>query len=172
MFTLPLGLQARSQTYQTTILLLNSPSIVSVPRTFPLSHIGCPSEAGIFLKILASIYWITTTPSGTGHSWHPMHASSMVMTELSRKLHSGQLILAYSACHAACTAIPLTMPHNSQSPLSTNTKKNVFNYVLWSMARPMSKENEAIKYHNRFLDLTEPLLNTHWLDDEECNRLF
>jgi hypothetical protein len=102
-----------------------------------------------------------------------MHAISTVATELSRKLlHSGRLILAYSACHTTCTAIPLTMPHNSQPPPSTNAKKNVFDYILWSMEWPMSKENNIIKYYNRFLDLTEPLFDSHWLDDKEHNKLF
>jgi hypothetical protein len=64
------------------------------------------------------------------------------------------------------------MPYNSHQSQSKNAKKNVFNYVLWSMDQPMSKEDDAIKYYRQFLDLTKPLLDTCGLDDEDCNKLF
>jgi hypothetical protein len=64
------------------------------------------------------------------------------------------------------------MPYNSQPPPSTNTKKNVFDYVLWSMEFPMNDESKVIKYYNQFLDLTKPLLDSYGLDDEDCNKLF
>jgi hypothetical protein len=64
------------------------------------------------------------------------------------------------------------MPYNSQPPPSKNAKKNVFNYVLWSMELPMSEESEVTKYYNQFLDLAEPLLDMCILVDEECNALF
>jgi hypothetical protein len=48
---------------------------------------------------------------------------------------------------AACTIIPLAMPYNIHQYQSKNAKKNVFDYVLWSMDQPMSKEDDAIKYY-------------------------
>jgi hypothetical protein len=79
-------------------------------------------------------------------------------------------------CHSACCTVPcmlpLAMPYNSQPPLSKNTKKNVFNYILWLMELPMTEESEVTKYYNWFLDLTEPLLDLCMLEDKECNTLF
>jgi hypothetical protein len=56
--------------------------------------------------------------------------------------------------------------------MSKNAKKNVFNYILWSMELPMSKESEVTKYYNQFLDLAKPLLDSDVLEDKECNALF
>jgi len=36
----------------------------------------------------------------------------------------------------------------------------------------MSNEDEVMTYCKRFLDLTKPLLESCWLNDEECNTLF
>jgi hypothetical protein len=78
----------------------------------------------------------------------------------------------HSACYATLCMLPLMMPYNSQPPLSENARKNVFNYVLWSMALPMSEESEVIKYYNQFLDFAEPLLDACILEDKECEELF
>jgi hypothetical protein len=64
------------------------------------------------------------------------------------------------------------MPYNNQPPLSKNAKKNVFNYILWSMELPMSKESEVTRYYNQFLDFAEPLLDTCILENKECEELF
>jgi hypothetical protein len=40
------------------------------------------------------------------------------------------------------------------------------------MEKPMNKEDEVIGYDQRFLDLAEPLFDSHWLDGEECDALF
>jgi hypothetical protein len=64
------------------------------------------------------------------------------------------------------------MPYNSQPPPSKNTKKNVFNYVLWSMELPMNEETDPTKYYNGFQDLAKPSLNLHWLDKKERDMLF
>jgi hypothetical protein len=64
------------------------------------------------------------------------------------------------------------MPHNSQLPPNKHAKKNVFNYVLWSMELPMSEESKVTQYYNRFINLAEPLLDLHLLEDEECDALF
>jgi len=36
----------------------------------------------------------------------------------------------------------------------------------------MNKEDQVIKYYNRFLDLAEPLLDARWLDDNDTDKLF
>jgi hypothetical protein len=40
------------------------------------------------------------------------------------------------------------------------------------MKKTMHDEDNVSMYYNRFLDLVEPLLNSHLLDNEECNMLF
>jgi len=40
------------------------------------------------------------------------------------------------------------------------------------MERPMNEEDKVVRYHERFLDLAQPLLDSHWLNDKECNTLF
>ena len=45
-------------------------------------------------------------------------------------------------------------------------------YACLTMERPMNKEDEVIRYHEQFLDLAKPLLDSHWLDNEECDMLF
>jgi hypothetical protein len=64
------------------------------------------------------------------------------------------------------------MSYNSQPPPSKNAKRNVFDYVLWSMELPMSEESKVTEYYNRFMDLAEPLLDSRLLEDEECDALF
>jgi len=64
------------------------------------------------------------------------------------------------------------MPYNSPQSQRKHVKKNIFDYVRWSMEEAMHDEDNVNKYYNRFLDLAKPLLNSHWLDNEECNTLF
>ena len=64
------------------------------------------------------------------------------------------------------------MPYNSQPPSDKKAKKNVFDYVLWSMELPMSEESEVTQYYNRFMGLAEPLLDSCSLEDKECDALF
>src|SRR5579863_9481598 len=64
------------------------------------------------------------------------------------------------------------MPYDSCQSQGKRTKQNIFDHVMWSMEFPMCDEDEVITYYERFLDLTETLLDSRWLDDEECNMLF
>ena len=64
------------------------------------------------------------------------------------------------------------MPHSSLQSQGKHIKKNIFDYVRWSMEKAMRDENNVIKHYNRFLDLADPLLNSHHLSDEECDTLF
>jgi len=64
------------------------------------------------------------------------------------------------------------MPYNSQQPQDKRVKQNIFKYVRWSMEETMSSEDDVIKHYNRFLDLADPLLDSHHLDDDECDILF
>jgi len=40
------------------------------------------------------------------------------------------------------------------------------------MERPMNEEDKVVRYHKQFLDLAQPLLDSHWLNNEECDALF
>jgi len=40
------------------------------------------------------------------------------------------------------------------------------------MEVPMNKEDQVIKYYNQFLDLAKPLLDAHWLDNNDTDKLF
>jgi hypothetical protein len=65
----------------------------------------------------------------------------------------------------ACAATQHTMPYNY-------VIQDVFNYVLWPMECQMNDEDEVHTYYKRFRGLAEPLLDSRWLDAEECDELF
>jgi len=64
------------------------------------------------------------------------------------------------------------MPYDNHQPQDRHVKQNIFDYVRWSMEALMNKEDQVIKYYNRFLDLAEPLLDARWLDDNDTDKLF
>ena len=66
----------------------------------------------------------------------------------------------------------INMPYKSCQPQGKHTEEDVFVYIKQSMEVPMGDSEDVADYHHKFLELVEPLLNKHLLDQVECDILF
>ena len=56
------------------------------------------------------------------------------------------------------------MQYKSHQSQGKCAEEDVFNYIRRSMEVPMGDSEDVVDYHDKFLELVEPLLDKHWLD--------